>query len=132
MGIFRSSFLHTKPSNFASGPNRMTQGKIRRFCMEKTGPKNAHISAANCSKQLNFGDWGIFHHALSKYVIASHNFTNSIFMTSSLYHSIEVCYKGKYHEDANFGNKLSVRLIKGVRLIEVSLYSIIALRLQPC
>ena len=66
----------------------MTQGKIRRFCMEKTGPKNAHISAANCSKQLNFGDWGIFHHALSKYVIASHNFTNSIFMTSSLYHSI--------------------------------------------
>ena len=92
MGIFRSSFLHTKPSNFASGPNRMTQGKIRRFCMEKTGPKNAHISAANCSKQLNFGDWGIFHHALSKYVIASHNFTNSIFMTSSLYHSIVSWY----------------------------------------
>ena len=35
--------------------------------------------------------------------------------------------KGKYHEDTNFGTRLSVRLIKGVRLIgvhliEVSLY----------
>ena len=31
---------------------------------------------------------GIFHHALSKYVIASHNFTNSSFCDVTLYHSI--------------------------------------------
>ena len=31
-------------------------------------------------------------------------------------------YKGKYHKGANFGTRLSVRLIKGVRLIAVLLH----------
>ena len=29
---------------------------------------------------------------------------------------IGVCYMDKYHQDANFGTRLSVRLIRGVRL----------------
>ena len=37
-----------------------TQCKIRKFCMEIIGPKNAHISAADFSKQLIFGDWAFF------------------------------------------------------------------------
>ena len=49
-----------KPSNFALGPHRMTQRKIRRFCMGMIGPKNAHISASNRSKPLIFGDWAFF------------------------------------------------------------------------
>ena len=60
MDIFRSNHLHTKPSNFSLGHLVRTQCKIRRFCMETIGPKNAHISAANCSKQLIFGDWAFF------------------------------------------------------------------------
>ena len=60
MDIFRSNHLHTKPSNFSLGHLVRTQCKIRRFCMEIIGPKNAHISAANCSKQLIFGEWAFF------------------------------------------------------------------------
>ena len=68
--------------------------------MEMIGPKIGHISAAICNKQhilLGGGGGGevgldIFYHALSKYLIASHNFSNSIFMTSSLYHSIAEKY----------------------------------------
>ena len=59
--------------------------------LEMIGPKNIDISAAICSKQQSF--WrgmGILHHVLSKYLIASHNFSNSTFKMSSLYHSIQV------------------------------------------
>ena len=37
-------------------------------------------------------DWelGIFHHALSKYVIVSHNFINSSFCEVTLYYSIHI------------------------------------------
>ena len=37
---------------------------------------------------------------------------------------IGVCYKGKYHEDVNFGTRLSVRLIEGARLIGVRLIEV--------
>ena len=62
----------------------MTQVKFRRICMESSEHNWANISEKICPTMLVFDNKasGVFR--LSEYSDESHNFTNLIFMTSSL------------------------------------------------
>ena len=107
MDTFRFNHLHVKPPNFALGPSVNSQCQMRRFCMEIIRLKYPYLSH-ELQQRAHFWPVDAFCDALSKYLIKSHNFTNSSFCDGTLYHSNRWCAVVEQSFEIRSGCKLIV------------------------